>query len=151
MNQDEKLKSESIDDNLSNRRDFLKKATVAATIMALSPTFSSLTASDTIKKNLAKGKMKFFIDTHDKNSGTFPAEITPKQMEGFYKKYEAACEEEGVVSLRIHVGFEDGKAYCFNMAPNAKAVENVHKKVGLPFETITEVTTITPADLALLS
>jgi ethanolamine utilization microcompartment shell protein EutS len=151
VNQDEKLKSESIDDNLPNRRDFLKKATVAATIMALSPTFSSLIASDTIKKNLAKGKMKFFIDTHDKNSGTFPAEITPKQMEGFYKKYEDACEEEGVVSLRIHVGFEDGKAYCFNMAPNAKAVENVHKKVGLPFETITEVTTITPADLALLS
>jgi hypothetical protein len=37
------------------------------------------------------------------------------------------------------------------MAPNAKAVERVHKKVGLPFESITEVNTITPSDLALLS
>jgi hypothetical protein len=96
-------------------------------------------------------KMKFFIDTHDKESGTFPKGITPEQMEDFYKKYEAACEEEGVISLRIHVGFEDGKAFCFNMAPNAKAVERVHKKVGLPFESITEVNTITPSDLALLS
>ncbi|XOB61274.1 nickel-binding protein [Campylobacterota bacterium DY0563] len=147
MNYDDKYKSGSMDD----RRDFIKKAGVAAAIMALSPTFSTISANDAIKKNLAKGKMKFFIDTHDKEKGTFPAEITPKQMEGFYKKYEAACEEEGVVSLRIHVGFEDGKAYCFNMAPNAKAVENVHIKVGLPFDSITEVSTITPADLELLS
>ena len=70
-------------------------------------------------------------------------------MEGFYKKYEAACAEEGVISLRIHVGFEDGKAFCFNMAPNVEAVKRVHDKVGLPYETITEVNTITPADLAL--
>ncbi|XPV69642.1 MAG: nickel-binding protein [Halarcobacter sp.] len=151
MNYDDKYKSENMDESDSQRRDFIKKAGVAAAIMALSPTFSTISANDAIKKNLAKGKMKLFIDTHDKNKGTFPAEITPKQMEGFYKKYETACEEEGVVSLRIHVGFKDGKAYCFNMAPNAKAVENVHTKVGLPFDSITEVTTITPADLALLS
>ncbi|MFA7092724.1 MAG: DUF4242 domain-containing protein [Arcobacteraceae bacterium] len=151
MNNDDKFKIESMDESNSQRRDFIKKAGVAVAIVALSPTLSTITASDAIKKNLEKGKMKFFIDTHDKNSGTFPAGITPKQMEGFYKKYEAACAEEGVVSLRIHVGFEESKAFCFNMAPNAKAVENVHTKVGLPFETITEVTTITPADLALLS
>lgn len=151
MNYDDKFKSESMDESDSQRRDFIKKTGVAAAIMALAPTFSSISANDTIKKNLSKGKMKFFIDTHDKEKGTFPERITPKQMEGFYKKYEVACEEEGVVSLRIHVGFEDGKAYCFNMAPSAKAVENVHTKVGLPFDSITEVSTITPADLALLS
>jgi hypothetical protein len=97
------------------------------------------------------GQLKFFIDTHDKNSETFPAGITPAQMEGFYKKYEEACAQEGVISLRIHVGFEDGKAFCLNMASDAKAVKRVHDKVGLPFESITEVNTITPGDLALLS
>ncbi|WP_428739066.1 DUF4242 domain-containing protein [Sulfurimonas sp.] len=95
--------------------------------------------------------MKFFIDTHDKENKTFPAEITPKQLEGFYKKYEEACIEEGVISLRIHVGFEDGKAFCFNMAPSVEAVKRVHDKVGLPYDSITEVSTITPGDLALLS
>jgi hypothetical protein len=95
-------------------------------------------------------QLKFFIDTHDKNSETFPAGITPTQMESFYKKYEEACAQEGVISLRIHVGFEDGKAFCLNMASNAQAVKRVHDKVGLPFESITEVNTISPSDLALL-
>ncbi len=143
--------NEIMDDEL-NRRDFIKKVSIITGILTLSPTLTPLSANnDKIKKNLSEGKMKFFIDTHDKNSETFPAGITPAQMEGFYKKYELACEEEGVISLRIHVGFKDGKAFCFNMAPNAEAVKRVHDKVGLPFESITEVNTITPADLALLN
>ncbi len=96
-------------------------------------------------------KLKFFIDTHDKDNKTFPAGLTPAQMEGFYKKYEEACAEEGVISIRIHVGFKDGKAFCFNMAPNEEAVKRVHDKVGLSYDSITEVNTITPGDLALLS
>jgi len=143
--------NEIMDDEL-NRRDFIKKVSIITGILTLSPTLTPLSANnDKIKKNLSEGKMKFFIDTHDKNSETFPAGITPTQMEDFYKKYELACEEEGVISLRIHVGFKDGKAFCFNMAPNAEAVKRVHDKVGLPFESITEVNTITPADLALLN
>lgn len=94
-------------------------------------------------------KMRFFMDTHDKNTHTFPAGISPEQLEAFYKKYEAACEEEGVISLRTHVGFEEGKAFCFNMAPDADAIRRVHEKAGLPFDSITEVTTITPGDLSL--
>ncbi len=142
----------SIEDSELNRRDFIKKAGLVAGVLALSPSLSPLSANNSIlKKNLAMGKMKFFIDTHDKDSKTFPAGITPAQMENFYKKYEDACNEEGVISLRIHVGFEDGKAFCFNMAPNEQAVKRVHDKIGLPYESITEVSTITPADLALLS
>lgn len=142
--------NEIMDDEL-NRRDFIKTTGLIAGILALSPTLTPLLAKDSkIKKNLSEGKMKFFIDTHDKNSATFPEKISPKQMESFYKKYEAACEEEGVISLRIHVGFEDGKAFCFNMAPNVQAVKRVHDTIGLPYESITEVNTITPADLALL-
>ena len=150
MNHDNSI-NEIMDDEL-NRRAFIKKAGIVAGMVALSSSLTPLTLNASkIKKNLVEGKMKFFIDTHDKNTQTFPAGITPKQMEGFYQKYEAACAQEGVVSLRIHVGFEDGKAFCFNMAPNAEAVKRVHDKVGLPYESITEVNTITPADLALLN
>ncbi|ODR97992.1 hypothetical protein AUC68_10805 [Methyloceanibacter methanicus] len=92
-------------------------------------------------------KMKFFIDTHDQANGTFPKGISKEDFAGFYDKYEAACEEEGVVSLRLHVGFEAGRAFCLNMAPDADAVRRVHEKVGLPFDEITEVSTVTPGDM----
>jgi len=48
--------------------------------------------------------------------------------------------------LRVHVGFEGGRAFCFNMAPSAEHVKRAHDKAGLPFESITEVTTATPGD-----
>ena len=92
-------------------------------------------------------RMKFFIDTHDAATGTFPAGITRDQFAGFHAKYQEACLAEGVVSLRIHVGFADGRAWCFTMAPDAEAVRRVHERVGLPFNDITEVSTSTPGDL----
>lgn len=92
-------------------------------------------------------RMKFFVDTHDVRNGTFPDAITKEQFAGFYSKYEEACRAEGVVNLRIHVGFENGRAYCFNMAPDAEAVRRVHERAGLPFDEITEVVTTTPGDL----
>lgn len=92
-------------------------------------------------------QMKFFLDTHDTRSSTFPAGITKEQFAAFFTKYEALCREEGVVVLRVHVGFEEGRAYCFNMAPSAAHVQRAHERAGLPFETITEVTTATPGDL----
>ncbi|MCH9813671.1 MAG: DUF4242 domain-containing protein [Epsilonproteobacteria bacterium] len=94
--------------------------------------------------------LRFFMDTHDKKNETFPADISPKELEGFYQSYEDACKEEGVISLKIHVGFEEGRAFCLNMAPDVDAVYRVHQKVGLPYDTITEVTTISPADLLRL-
>jgi hypothetical protein len=51
--------------------------------------------------------MKFFIDTHDQRSKTFPAGISKQQFTEFFAKYELACRQEGVVILRTHVGFEE--------------------------------------------
>jgi hypothetical protein len=92
-------------------------------------------------------KMKFYIDTHDRKHGTFPDELTAEQFGDFYKKYQRACEAEGVVQLRAHVGLDDGRAYCFNLAPNVEAVKRAHEAVGLPYDSITEVDVVTPGDM----
>jgi len=97
--------------------------------------------------NPAPTPLKFFIDTHDMRHGTFPAGLSADDFAGFHAQYEAAYRAEGVVSLRIHVGFGEGRAFCFNMAPDADAVRRVHERVGLPFDEITEVVTSTPGDL----
>lgn len=91
--------------------------------------------------------MKFFVDTHDQRSQTFPTGITKEHFAQFFAKYERFAREEGVVVLRVHVGVEAGRAFCFNMAPSAEHVKRAHDKAGLPFDTITEVTTATPGDL----
>ncbi len=91
--------------------------------------------------------MKLFIDTHNRDQGTFPEGITVEQFGEFYAKYKKACEEEGVVQLRAHVGFEEGRAFCFNLAPSIDAVRRAHEKVGLPYDSITEVTVATPGDM----
>jgi len=90
--------------------------------------------------------MKFFVDTHDQSTETFPAGLTPEQFESFFAQYERACYAEGVVPLRVHVGYDDGRAFCFTMARDAEAVRRAHARVGLPFDSITEVTTATPGD-----
>ncbi len=91
-------------------------------------------------------KMKFFIDTHDAQNKTFPTDITPQQFEGFFEKYEEACQAESVIILRVHVAYEDGKAFCFTMAADADCVQRAHERVGLPFDSISEVKTATPGD-----
>jgi hypothetical protein len=94
-------------------------------------------------------KAKYFIDVHDRRNGTFPAKISKEELAGFFAKYEAACREEGVTLLRLHVSLEEGKAYCFTSARSADAVKKAHERVGLPFDGITEVNTVTPGDLYL--
>lgn len=91
--------------------------------------------------------MKFFIDTHDQKTSTFPGGISKPAFAEFFAKYEAAARAEDVVVLRVHVGLDEGRAYCFTMAPSAEHVRRAHERVGLPFETITEVTTATPGDV----
>ena len=90
--------------------------------------------------------MKFFSDTHDVEKETFPAGLTPEQFEGFFTEYQKACEAENVVVLRLHVAYEAGKAFCFNMAPDADSIRRAHERVGLPFDSISEVKTATPGD-----
>lgn len=89
-------------------------------------------------------KMRYFIDTHDSAKGTFPAGISKEDFTGFYEKYQAACAAEDVVSLRIHVGLGEGRAFCVTMAPDAEAVRRAHERVGLPFDSITEISTASP-------
>ena len=91
--------------------------------------------------------LKFFIDTHDQRNKTFPEGLTASGFAEFFAKYAAICREEGVVVLRSHVGLEDGRAFCFNMAPSAEHVRRAHERAGLPFDSITEVATVTPGDL----
>lgn len=92
-------------------------------------------------------RMKFFIDTHDQRNKSFPGGITREQFAEFFSKFEKAARDEGVVVLRVHAGFEEGRAFCFTMAPSAEQVKRAHERVGLPYDTITEVSTATPGDL----
>ncbi|MCB2018797.1 MAG: DUF4242 domain-containing protein [Hydrogenophaga sp.] len=91
--------------------------------------------------------LRCFIDTHDREQQTFPPQLSAAEFESFYSKYEEACAAEGVISLRVHVGLEQGRAFCLTMAPDEDAVRRAHARVGLPFDSITEVRTATPADL----
>jgi hypothetical protein len=93
--------------------------------------------------------MRYFVDTHDQVNGTFPARLGSEQLRDFVAGFEQACRQEGVLVLRLHVSLELGRAYCFTAAPDADAVRRAHERVGLPFDDITEVSTITPADLFL--
>ena len=92
-------------------------------------------------------KMKFFIDTHDAQQQTFPTGLTPEQFKGFFAQYEEACAAEGVVIVRVHVGFADERAFCLTMAPDADAVRRAHDRVLLPFDSITEVQMATLGDM----
>ena len=91
--------------------------------------------------------LKFFIDTHDAANGTFPAGISPEAFAGFQARYAEVAAEEGVISLRIHVGFSAGRAFCLTLAPDAAAVARLHERMGLPYDAITEVATSAPGDL----
>lgn len=91
--------------------------------------------------------MRLFIDTHDRERQTFPPQLDADQFGAFFAAYQQACADEGVVLLRVHVGLEAGRAFCFNMAPDADAVRRAHERVGLPYDSITEVATATPGEL----
>lgn len=91
--------------------------------------------------------MKLFLDTHDRTQGSFPAQLSKEEFKGFYAQYEQACYEENVVPLRLHVGLEEGRAFCLNMAPDVEAVQRAHNRVGLPYDSIIEVSTATPGDI----
>lgn len=122
-----------------SRRDFVIGAAAVGAAAVLS-------GSDAFAKDNAVQPLKFFLDTHDREHQTFPAKISPQEFEQFYAKYKEACYAEGVIPVRLHVGYDDGRAFCLTMAPSEEAVRNAHKRVGLPFDTISEVVMATPGD-----
>lgn len=134
-----------------DRRKFIKNTLVAGMTAAVSPTLlnseaSAKSTSGKKRKENTMKSLKFFMDTHDRANKTFPAKITPVEFEGFYAKYEKACYEEGVIPVRLHVGYNSGRAFCLTMAPDTESVKRAHDRVGLPYDTITEIATATPAD-----
>src|SRR5207237_8932821 len=56
------------------------------------------------RKERAMKPMKYFVDTHDHRSGTFPAGISKPDFVAFFSQYEKAARDEGVVVLRANVG-----------------------------------------------
>lgn len=93
--------------------------------------------------------MKLFIDTHDKENKTFPDNITDEQLSEFYANYIKTFQEEGVVIVRTFIGRKDGRAYCLNLAPSMEEIRRAHEKVGLPYDSITEISGVSPQDLLL--
>ena len=92
-------------------------------------------------------RMKLFIDTHDRRNGTFPPSIDKEAFSGVFEAYAKACAEEGVVIVNAMVGAAEGRMFCLNMAPDPEAIRRAHAKVGLAFDSITEVTTASPGDI----
>ncbi|HXS19399.1 MAG TPA: nickel-binding protein [Polyangiaceae bacterium] len=94
-------------------------------------------------------KMKLYVDTHDCQNGTFPAGLSAEQFRDFYQEFLRACDAQGVVHMRAHIGLEDGRAYCFCLAPSIEAVQRAHQAVHLPYDAITQVDVVTPGDMFL--
>jgi len=91
---------------------------------------------------------KYFIDTHDRTKGSWPAEgVTEAEFVEIYSQFEAACEEVGGTDLGAHVNVAEGKAYCFTKGPDAEAIRRAHEKLYFSFDSITEVTRVTGVDL----
>lgn len=92
--------------------------------------------------------MKYFIDTHDRRKGSWPqGEVTETSFIELYARFAKACEDEGATDLGAHVNVAEGKAYCFTTGPDAAAIRRAHDRLGLPFDSITEVRRVTGVDL----
>jgi len=92
--------------------------------------------------------MKYFIDTHDKNKGSFPTQVlTEEQFFDQFAALEEAAEPLGVFGHAAHVNLEEGKAFCFMSGPDEESIRKAHAAINLPFDSITEVRRVTGADM----
>jgi hypothetical protein len=92
--------------------------------------------------------MKHFIDTHDKQKGSFPMQTLNEQQ--FVEQFDAlekAAEEFHVVGHAAHVNLEEGKAFCLMSGPDEESIRKAHAAVNLPYDSITEIKRVTGADL----
>ena len=93
--------------------------------------------------------MKMFIDIHDAANGTLPVGLTEAELKGVYKAYAEACEAEGITSLRAHAGLDQGRVFCVTLAPDAESVRRAHERVGMTYDSISEVTDISSFNMLL--
>jgi Protein of unknown function (DUF4242) len=92
--------------------------------------------------------MKYFIDTHDKTKGSFPAqELTEEEFFAQFDALEAAAPKFGAFGHAAHVNLKDGKAFCFMCGPDEESIRKAHAAINLPFDSITEVRRVTGADM----
>jgi hypothetical protein len=92
--------------------------------------------------------MKYFIDTHDKAKGSFPAqELTEEEFFAQFAALEEAAAPLGVFGHAAHVNLKEGKAFCFMCGPDEESIRKAHAAINLPFDSITEVRRVTGADM----
>ena len=92
--------------------------------------------------------MRYFIDTHDSNKGSFPSgQVTEAEFFAKFDELEEAAPKFGAGAHAAHVNLNEGKAFCFMSGPDQEAVRKAHEAVHLPFDSITEVKRVTGADL----
>ena len=92
--------------------------------------------------------MKYFIDTHDRQKGTFPMEeLTEEEFFANFDALEKAAEPLGVFGHAAHVSLKDGKAFCFMSGPDEESIRKAHAAIDFPFDSITEVKRVTGADM----
>jgi hypothetical protein len=92
--------------------------------------------------------MKYFIDTHDKTSGTFPSgELSEQEFFAQFDTLEGVAPQHGVHAHAAHVNLKEGKAFCFMCGPDEESVRKAHEAVNFPYDSITEVKRVTGADM----
>jgi hypothetical protein len=92
--------------------------------------------------------MKHFIDTHDKQKGSFPMQtLNERQFVQQFDALEEAAEEFHVVGHAAHLNLEEGKAFCLMSGPDEESIRKAHAAVNLPYDSITEIKRVTGADL----
>jgi hypothetical protein len=92
--------------------------------------------------------MKYFIDTHDRNKGSFPSgQLTEAEFFAKFDELDEVAPKFGAGAHAAHVNLSEGKAFCFMSGPDEEAVREAHEAVHLPFDSITEVKKVTGADL----
>lgn len=92
--------------------------------------------------------MKYFMDTHDRTKGTFPAgEVTEEQFFAQFDALDAAGHDLHVVAHAAHVSLGQGKAFCFMSGPDEDAIRKTHAAIDFPFDSITEVRRVSAADM----
>src|SRR5215813_11300689 len=96
--------------------------------------------------------MKYFIDTHDKAKGSFPAQVlTEEEFFAQFDSLERAGERFQVIGHAAHVNLEEGKAFCFMSGPDEESIRKTHAAIHLPYDSITEVRRVTGADMRVSS
>jgi hypothetical protein len=92
--------------------------------------------------------MKYFMDTHDRAKGSFPAEgVTEEQFLAQFNALAAAGHELHVFAHAAHVNLREGRTFCFMSGPDEDAIRKAHAAIDFPFDSITEVRRVTGADM----